>query len=202
MMSLADVTHCVCRILCGEYLLGVCQWWNQSCTVIPVCIPYIYPTALWLPLHWSLFVGVLHYCGIQLCEVLNAEVVDAKVHLFTWLITGTLSLTRLLRLNSAEQPVWGTVTPSYWLGISVVAHQCGVLMDVNLLVCVCIHFPCTSVCMQCESLPAVRAFIDNLDPQKNRTFHMVLGPGCSSGATVVAPLANAWNLTTVSTGVQ
>ena len=53
-------------------------------------------------------------------------------------------------------------------------------------------------CMQCMSLPAVRALIDNLDPQRNRTIHMVLGPGCSSGATVVAPLANAWNLTTVS----
>ena len=57
------------------------------------------------------------------------------------------------------------------------------------------------ICMQCASLPAVRAFIDNLDPQMNRNLHMVLGPGCSSGATVVAPLANAWNLTTVSTGI-
>ena len=52
--------------------------------------------------------------------------------------------------------------------------------------------------MQCMSLPAVRALINNLDPQRNRTIHMVLGPGCSSGATAVAPLANAWNLTTVS----
>lgn len=52
--------------------------------------------------------------------------------------------------------------------------------------------------VECKSLPAVRSLINNIKPDINTTVRMIIGTGCSSGARVVSPLSNSWNLTMVS----
>lgn len=51
--------------------------------------------------------------------------------------------------------------------------------------------------MQCDRLTGIRAFIDQLRDM-NVTRHMIIGPGCSGGATIIAETAPFYQLTQVN----
>lgn len=57
------------------------------------------------------------------------------------------------------------------------------------------------ILLQCDRITGVRAFIDQLREEslRNVTRHMIIGPGCSSGAITVAETAPFYQLTQVST---
>ena len=50
-----------------------------------------------------------------------------------------------------------------------------------------------SLSLQCDRLSATRAFISQLPERR----HMIIGPGCSSGAVTVAEISPFYNLTQV-----
>ena len=52
---------------------------------------------------------------------------------------------------------------------------------------------CHLLIIQCNRLSATRSFIDQLGVIR----HMIIGPGCSSGAVTVAEISPFYNLTQV-----
>ena len=55
------------------------------------------------------------------------------------------------------------------------------------------HSLSLSLSLQCDRLSATRAFISQLPERR----HMIIGPGCSSGAVTVAEISPFYNLTQV-----
>lgn len=53
---------------------------------------------------------------------------------------------------------------------------------------------CHILIVQCDRLSATRSFINQLGV----TRHMIIGPGCSSGAVTVAEISPFYNLTQVT----